>query len=108
MLEIFSVEGKKAFMSEVSRGLGRDMALTLAEPGADVALAARTVATLEQTKRQQFYDQIGGGGRRRPQHGGVIGVIVSVAWGDPVEEGNPSHNLHYGLQQHFGSWEHVI
>jgi len=49
MLEIFSVEGKRAFVSGASRGLGREMALTLAEAGADVALAARTVAALEET-----------------------------------------------------------
>jgi 2-deoxy-D-gluconate 3-dehydrogenase len=49
MLEMFSVEGKKAFVSGASRGLGREMALILAEAGADVALAARTVNALEET-----------------------------------------------------------
>jgi 2-deoxy-D-gluconate 3-dehydrogenase len=49
MLEIFSVEGRKAFVSGASRGLGREMALTLAEAGAAVALAARSVAALEET-----------------------------------------------------------
>jgi NAD(P)-dependent dehydrogenase (short-subunit alcohol dehydrogenase family) len=49
MFEIFSLEGKKAFVSGASRGLGREIALTLAEAGADVALAARTVPDLEET-----------------------------------------------------------
>jgi 2-deoxy-D-gluconate 3-dehydrogenase len=51
MIEIFSLEGKKAFISGASRGLGREMALTLAEAGADVALAARTVVGLEETAK---------------------------------------------------------
>jgi len=49
MFEIFSLEAKKAFVSGASRGLGREIALTLAEAGADVALAARTVPDLEET-----------------------------------------------------------
>jgi 2-deoxy-D-gluconate 3-dehydrogenase len=49
MFEIFSLEGKKAFVSGASRGLGREIALTLAEAGADVTLAARTVPALEET-----------------------------------------------------------
>ena len=49
MVEIFSLEGKRAFVSGASRGLGREMALTLAEAGAEVALAARTVGALEET-----------------------------------------------------------
>jgi len=48
MFEIFSLEGKKAFVSGASRGLGHEIALTLAEAGADVALAARTVPDLEE------------------------------------------------------------
>ncbi len=49
MLDIFSLAGKKAFVSGASRGLGREMAITLAAAGADVALAARSVAALENT-----------------------------------------------------------
>jgi NAD(P)-dependent dehydrogenase (short-subunit alcohol dehydrogenase family) len=49
MFEIFSLKGKKAFVSGASRGLGHEIALTLAEAGADVALAARTVPDLEET-----------------------------------------------------------
>jgi NAD(P)-dependent dehydrogenase (short-subunit alcohol dehydrogenase family) len=49
MFEMFSLKGRKAFISGASRGLGHEMALTLAEAGADVALAARTVSALEET-----------------------------------------------------------
>ena len=49
MFEIFSLEGRKAFISGASRGLGHEITLTLAEAGADVALAARTVPALEET-----------------------------------------------------------
>lgn len=49
MMEIFSLKGKKAFVSGASRGLGREMALTLAEAGADVALASRNIEGLNET-----------------------------------------------------------
>jgi NAD(P)-dependent dehydrogenase (short-subunit alcohol dehydrogenase family) len=49
MTDIFSLQGKKAFVSGASRGLGREMALTLAEAGADVALAARNIEALNET-----------------------------------------------------------
>ncbi|MDI6753157.1 MAG: glucose 1-dehydrogenase [Thermodesulfobacteriota bacterium] len=52
MIEIFSLQGKKAFVSGASRGLGREMALTLAEAGADVALGARNIAGLNETAAQ--------------------------------------------------------
>ncbi len=47
--KIFSLKGKKAFVSGASRGLGQEMALTLAEAGADVAVAARSATALEKT-----------------------------------------------------------
>jgi len=49
MTDIFSLQGKKAFVSGASRGLGREMALTLAEAGADVALASRNIEALNET-----------------------------------------------------------
>jgi len=49
MMDIFSLQGKKAFVSGASRGLGRQMALTMAEAGADVALAARNLEGLKET-----------------------------------------------------------
>jgi 2-deoxy-D-gluconate 3-dehydrogenase len=49
MMEIFSLQGKKAFVSGAGQGLGREIALTLAEAGADVALASRNMETLNNT-----------------------------------------------------------
>jgi NAD(P)-dependent dehydrogenase (short-subunit alcohol dehydrogenase family) len=49
MENIFCLKGKKGFVSGASRGLGREMALTLADAGADVALAARNVKELNET-----------------------------------------------------------
>ena len=40
------LEGKVAIVSGVGPGMGRDIALCFAREGADVALAARTEATL--------------------------------------------------------------
>jgi NAD(P)-dependent dehydrogenase (short-subunit alcohol dehydrogenase family) len=49
MKDIFSLQGKRAFVSGAGQGLGREMALTLAEAGADIALASRNRKTLENT-----------------------------------------------------------
>lgn len=45
----FRVEGKKALVTGAGRGIGRALAIGLAEAGADVALLARTKADLEET-----------------------------------------------------------
>ena len=49
MLDRFRLDGRRAFVTGASRGLGREMALALAEAGADVAMAARTLADLDTT-----------------------------------------------------------
>ena len=48
-LKDFDIEGKVAIVTGAGRGIGKSIALTLAEAGADVVLAARTVKEIEQT-----------------------------------------------------------
>jgi len=52
VLDTFRLDGKVAIVTGASRGLGRAMALALAEAGADVAVAARSLPDLEETVRQ--------------------------------------------------------
>lgn len=48
-LPSFRIEGKKALVTGAGRGIGRALAVGLAEAGADVALVARTREQLEET-----------------------------------------------------------
>ena len=49
VLERLKLEGKVAIVTGAGRGLGRQMALALAEAGADVICAARTAEQVERT-----------------------------------------------------------
>jgi gluconate 5-dehydrogenase len=51
MADIFSMKGRIVLLTGASRGLGRDMAFTLAEAGATVLCAGRSVKDLEATVR---------------------------------------------------------
>jgi NAD(P)-dependent dehydrogenase (short-subunit alcohol dehydrogenase family) len=48
-IEIFSLEGKAALVTGASRGMGKAIAMTFAEAGADVVLAARSKDALDAT-----------------------------------------------------------
>jgi NAD(P)-dependent dehydrogenase (short-subunit alcohol dehydrogenase family) len=49
VLDRFRLDGKRLFITGGSRGLGRQMALSIAEAGADVTLVGRDQASLEAT-----------------------------------------------------------
>lgn len=52
VLDKFRLDGKKALVTGASRGLGRAMAVALAEAGADVAITARAKDALAETAAQ--------------------------------------------------------
>ncbi len=49
ILDRFRLDGKRLFITGGSRGLGREMALAIAQAGADVILVGRDLPSLEQT-----------------------------------------------------------
>ena len=49
ILDLFRLDGKRAVVTGASRGLGRSMALALADVGADVIITGRTQETLDAT-----------------------------------------------------------
>ena len=49
---MFNLEGKNAFISGASRGLGRQFANALAKAGAHVVITSRTLESLEKTKQE--------------------------------------------------------
>ena len=61
VLDRFRLDGKRAFVTGGSRGLGREMALGLAEAGADLILVGREQAALDQTAAE-----VARAGPRRP------------------------------------------
>lgn len=51
-LDLFRLDGRAAIVTGASSGLGVDFALALADAGADVALAARRIDRLEETRER--------------------------------------------------------
>ena len=49
---MFNLEGKNAFVSGASRGLGRQFANALAKAGANIVITSRTLDSLETTKQE--------------------------------------------------------
>ncbi len=72
VLDRFRLDGKRLFITGGSRGLGREMALAIAEAGADVILVGRDQASLDKTA-----DEIRSRGR------GAASIIADV--GIPAE-----------------------
>jgi len=52
ILDLFRLDGKRAVVTGASRGLGRSMALALADVGADVVITGRTQETLDATAEE--------------------------------------------------------
>lgn len=52
ILESFSLKGKIGIVTGASRGLGRSMAMALAEAGADVAIVGRNLPALEEVANE--------------------------------------------------------
>lgn len=52
ILKDFSVEGKVAIVTGAGRGIGKSIALTLAEAGVDISVVARTAKQIEQTAEE--------------------------------------------------------
>ncbi len=63
MADLFSMKNRVVLLTGASRGLGRDMAITLAAAGATVLCAGRTVKELEATARAITRQNKKGGGK---------------------------------------------
>lgn len=73
-LKVFDLTGKVAIVTGGSKGLGREMAIALAEAGASVAVTSRTPADLEEVA-----DEI------RQQGGNALAVAADITKADQVE-----------------------
>ena len=52
MLEALRMDGRRVIVTGAGRGLGREMALHLADAGADIVCAARTRGQIEATAEE--------------------------------------------------------
>ena len=61
VMSYFSLEGKRALLTGASRGLGREMALAMADAGADTVIVAREQRALEKTAAElrRFGHEVG-------------------------------------------------
>jgi gluconate 5-dehydrogenase len=73
-LDVFRLDGRRALITGGSRGLGRAMAQSLAEAGADLVLVGRTEETLLQAR-----DELQKTGRR------VDAIVADVSTGEGAE-----------------------
>lgn len=85
ILDRFRLDGKKAFVTGSSKGIGKGYAKALLECGADVAIMARNTDELEKTA----HELSGIGGR-------VIAIRCDVANPDDIE------NMLAGVEKEFG------
>ena len=61
VMSLFSLEGRKALLTGASRGLGREMALAMAEAGANTVIVARERTALDKTAEElrRFGHEVG-------------------------------------------------
>ena len=103
MSTLFSLEGKNCLVTGASKGIGRAMALALAEHGANVVISSRKQDQLEETANE-LNSQIGGkkivpiaanAGRKEDLGQLVEGTNKAIGKID-VLIGNAGVNPHYG------------
>jgi NAD(P)-dependent dehydrogenase (short-subunit alcohol dehydrogenase family) len=86
VIESFRITGKNALITGGGRGLGKTMALALAEAGADVAIAGRTREPLEETAAEVAAAT----GRR------VVPFLADVSSADDVKALKANVNAAFG------------